>query len=74
MSRASAIPHKQVSGLTWVAVPAQHGIGAYRKAMVTTACGQEVVTTLATRRDDRVRCPECRAQAATGNTSPRGDE
>ena len=61
--RARIGPHKQVSDVGWVNVPAQprYGVGAHRDPVVTTACGREVATTLATRRDDLVRCPNCLA-------------
>jgi hypothetical protein len=63
MTRARArireIPHLAVTPVTW-----RHDIGdeIARRAgmpMVTTACGIEETTTLTTRREDRVRCPNC---------------
>ena len=55
------IPHKQASEVFTLDVPAQPGVMAHRDYLVITACGQEVATTLVTRRDDKVRCPRCRA-------------
>lgn len=54
-------PHKQVSERWSVEVPAQHGIIAHRNWLAKTACGKDVDTTMVTRRDDRVRCPDCLA-------------
>ncbi len=58
-------PHKQVGEARTVPVPAGHGIIAHNDYLAPTACGREVTTTLVTRQDHRVRCPECLA-AMTG--------
>lgn len=60
--RLAAIPHRQASEVRTVAVPARLGVMAHNDYLVTTACGQEMPTTLVTRRDDKVRCPDCRAE------------
>src|SRR5712691_9544415 len=65
--RLAAIPHKQASDIRWADVPAQPGVGAHRDPVVTTACGQEIATTLVTRTNSRVRCPDCRAAIAPGD-------
>lgn len=54
-----------VAHLAVTPVTTRHDIGdeIARRAgtpMVTTACGQEVVSTLTTRRTDLVRCPACK--------------
>lgn len=59
--RLADTPHRQASEVRITDVPAQHGAIAHKNYMVTTACGQEMPTTLVTRRDDWVRCPDCRA-------------
>jgi len=58
--RLAKIPHKRASE-TRFALTVQPGIAPFRQAWVTTVCGQEIVATLVTSRDDRVRCPECKA-------------
>jgi hypothetical protein len=58
------IPHKQVSDVRTVDVPAQPGVIAHRDYLVTTACRREMPTTLVTREDDRVRCTACKAATA----------
>ena len=60
-SRLAAIPHKQASDVRFVDVPSRNGLIAYKNAVVTTACGQEQPTTMTTRRDDLVRCTDCKA-------------
>lgn len=59
--RLQRIPHMQASDVRTVDVPAQHGVIAHRNFLVTTACGEEMPTTLVTRRRDKVRCPDCLA-------------
>jgi hypothetical protein len=54
-----AYPHRQASEVTFADMPGQPGVSAFREAVVTTACGIEITTTLTTRSDDRVRCPDC---------------
>ena len=72
-ARIREIPHLAITSATW-----RHDIGdeIARRAgvpMVTTACGIEETTTLTTRREDRVRCPKCRAAiAATVECSEAG--
>ena len=55
------IPHKQASDVRVVDVPARAGVMAHKDYLVTTACGEEMATTLVTTRDDKVRCPRRRA-------------
>lgn len=52
-------PHKQTGDVIKTSVPARLGVGAHTDFTVTTACGKTTQTTLATRRDDLVRCPDC---------------
>jgi hypothetical protein len=54
------IPHMQVSEVFTLDVPARPGVAAHRDYLVLTACGREVATTLVTRRDDKVRCVDCK--------------
>jgi hypothetical protein len=54
-------PHMQVSEVFTLDVPARPGVAAHRDYLVLTACGREVATTLVTRQDDRVHCPDCLA-------------
>jgi hypothetical protein len=56
--------HKQVSETRQVDVPAQKGVGAHRDFLCVTACGLEVPTTLASPKDEFVRCPDCRTAMA----------
>jgi hypothetical protein len=58
------IPHKQVGEIRWVDVPARPGVGAHRDPIVTTACGAEIATTLVTRINRMVKCPDCRLALA----------
>lgn len=60
--RLAAIPHLQVGEPRIVDAPAQPGIAAHKNYLATTACDQEMSTTLVTRETDRVRCPDCRAK------------
>jgi hypothetical protein len=55
-----------------VDVPAAHGVGAHRDYLVTTACGEEKPTTLVTRRDDLVCCPDCVAAMAADEDRTEG--
>lgn len=59
-ARLAKIPHKRASDTRYIPT-VQPGMAPFRQPMVTTACGQEIVATLVTSRDDRVRCPECKA-------------
>jgi len=60
------IPHKRASSVRIVDVPARPGAMAHKDYLVTTACGREMATTLVTTRDDKVRCPRCRAAIEEG--------
>lgn len=64
--RLRSIPHIRASEVTVVDVPPQNGLIGYRDFRVTTACGEELTTTLTTRRADRVRCEKCKAEMAGG--------
>jgi hypothetical protein len=64
--RRAEIPHKQASEVRTVEVPAKPGVLAHKDFLVTTACGEEMPTTLVTRQDDRVRCERCKAAMRDG--------
>jgi hypothetical protein len=56
----AAIPHRQASDVRTVNVPARRDVMAHKDYFVTTACGQEMPSTLVTRDDARVRCSCCK--------------
>jgi hypothetical protein len=68
------IPHKRASDVRVVDVPAQHGIVAHKNYLVTTACGQEITTTLVSLDDERVRCAACKAAIASPADPTAGGE
>lgn len=67
--RMREIPHLQIGDVRQVAAPAQPGVAAHTDFQSTTACGEEIASTLATRMTIHVRCPRCLAAWAAGLTA-----
>jgi len=57
-------PHKAVSEVRVIDVPAKGGIIAHKDYRVDTACRRTASTTGITRDDTLVRCPDCLAEMA----------
>jgi hypothetical protein len=57
-------PHKKAGDTRHVPAPARRGVAAHNDYLAPTACRREVATTLATRQDNLVRCPNCLAAMA----------
>lgn len=67
--RLEDIPHMKAGGLRVVDVPAQAGVIAHQDYLILTACGQEIVDTLVTRREDQVRCAACKVAMAANRSA-----